>query len=134
MTTAAQVLVGLHTAFQTLDGLKAILDYEPTAITDTPVMYSLLDEVTPTRQGSLDVPRYRFLHRICFAWLDNRGAEQQLLFYADAVYQALEEDPYLGGLITLGRAKISDQSTGFILVGSALFRVLDSYSDVLAKR
>lgn len=132
MSEAQDILTGLHERLQTLDGLSPILDYEPASV-EPPMIYSLLDEVGRPMTGALVARRYRFLHRLVVLWIDNREAEQQLLSYANQIAAAIDADPYLGGRITSGGARIVDQQAGFTRINNVLYRILDSYSEVVVK-
>lgn len=136
MSTAADILEAIHVQFRArLEGIVGgILDYEPAAIQKAPLMYSLLDEVDQTVTGMARGRRYRFMHRLVVVWVDNRQAEATILRYVDAIPAAIDADPSLGGVLGSGIARIVDQRAGWVTIGGALYRVLDSFSDTLDKR
>lgn len=133
MSDARTILLAIHERFKTLEGIKALLDYEPAVIEATPLIYSLLDESHRTQQQSLTTRRYRFLHRLVVQWVDNQSAEQTILRYTNLIPNAIDANPQLAGTITSGIAVINDQVTGFVTINKVLYRVLDSYSDVTIK-
>lgn len=129
----ATVLAGLDERFRTISGLKAILDYEPTAIHDYPTLYSLLDSFEIERRGQVVVWKYRILHRLVFRWQDNAGCELELVWFVNAIPAAVDADPQLGGRITSGLATIAEGDAGWAVIGGTDCRVLDFYSTVVEK-
>ena len=129
----ATVLAGMTERLQTLTGLKAVLEYVPTTIQTTPLAYSLLESVDIRQSAQVTTREYRILHRIVFAWVDNEGAELELIPYVDSVPAAVKADPHLGGRIVSGYAEINDIQGGWVTIGSVEYRVLDCYSHVVVK-
>lgn len=140
--TAAQVkaalMATLGAAYEAADlpaGIPPIvanLDHLPEVITACPILCTVLDESPISRIGALERPRYRFLHRIAFDTSDPAGAERQLMAYAGLARPALDS-AYQLGLFTLGRAKVDNEVTGYWTVANSLYRILDIYTDTLAK-
>ena len=127
------ILDGLVATLGRVEGIKQVLDYEPTAIQTTPLVYLLLDSFEREVKAGLVQERYRILVRTCIQWQNNRGAEEQLVGFVTTIPAAVDADPTLGGAITSGLARMLSGSTGFLTVGGAMYRVLDLYADVFAK-
>lgn len=132
--SALSILEGLHERLATVEGLAALYDYEPTSTPALPAVYSLLDAIpTIEMTGQLLAYRYRFLHRLCVAWLDNERAERELLLLLDRCISAIHADRRLGGRLALGIAQVVEVQTGFVTIGNTLYRVADIYSVTLEK-
>jgi hypothetical protein len=127
------VISALHDVFEEVEGIEAVLPYEPTSIQAYPTLYSLLDKVERSSQGQLVIMRYRILHRLCFRWVDNETAEAHLIPFVNSIPAAVDQDPMLGGALPLGIARISEIQAVFVEIGGTLHRALDFYSDVLEK-
>ena len=129
----ATVLAGLHERLATVDGPVDVLDYAPTAIHDTPLIWSLLDNLEIRRNGQVKTKRYRILHRLVVRWQDNEQAEQEIIPYVDSIPAAVEADPHLGGRLTSGYAEITECQAGWITVAGVEYRNLDFYATVIEK-
>lgn len=128
------VLAGLHAVFADVSpAIPVILRYEPTAIHQTPTLYSLLDTAPRERQGQILATRYRVLNRLVFRWQDNEQAEEEMIPYVDALPGAIDSNPQLGGAITSGIATANDIEAVFVSIGGTVYRALDVYADVLVK-
>jgi hypothetical protein len=111
----------------------AILDYVPTAIHDTPMIYSLLDNLEITRSGQIKAKHYRILHRLLLRWQDNELAEEQIIPFVDSVPDAIDADPHLGGALVSGYAEINECDAVWVTVAGVEYRALDFYSTVIDK-
>ncbi len=131
--TYGAIVEGLHERFETVAGIRRIYDYEPATLQATPALYTVLERVERQQGGPLMVSRYRILHRLCLRWQDNEHAEEELIPYVNAIPDALDADPQLGGRITSGIARIAEAEAGFATINGTLYRVLDFYSDVVHK-
>ena len=125
------IVDGLHERFRLLDDLAVILDYEPTAAQDSPLLYSLLDgfvRVYDDVGESVEVT-YRTLHRLCIRWQDNDEAEQTLIALANAIPIAVDGDPHLGTRLKGDGARIVQGDAGWVNIGGTEYRSLDFYSE-----
>lgn len=129
----ATVLAGLHVCFATVSGINAILDYVPTSIPDPPILYSVFDNLSITRSGQIEAKHYRIQHRMVFRWQDNEQAEQEIIPFIDSIPAAVAADPHLGGALVSGYSEIESCEGGWIDIGGVTYRVLDFYSETLAK-
>ena len=129
----ANIIDGLNERFATVTGIVRILDYEPTSIQAFPTLYSLLDRVEYLPAGQVTATRYRVLHRLCLRWQDNERAEQELIPFVDSLAAAIRADPHLGGRITRGMATAVEAQGTFVVIGGALLRCLDLYTETLVK-
>jgi hypothetical protein len=128
------VLTGLHTVFEGVSPpIPVLLRYEPTAIHQTPTLYSLLDTVNRQRQGQIRAATYRVLNRLVFRWQDNEQAEEELIPYVDAIANAIDSDAHLSGALDSGLATVNDMEAVFVSIGGVIYRALDIYVDVLEK-
>lgn len=135
MTTYKDIIAGLHACFVSVPGLSdaTVLDYEPQAIHRSPTLYTLLDSWRDEGQMQVAARRYRIQHRLCIKLQDNERAEQELLAFIDTIPASVRANMTLGGRLTAGRALITEAEAGYARIGDADFRIVDFYSDVLAK-
>jgi len=129
----ATVLEGLHERLATVTSLVAILDYVPTAIHDTPMIYSLLDRVEYRRSGQVKTTVYRVIHRLLVRWQDNEGAEEEIIPFVNSIPDAVEADPQLGGRLTDGYGEITEGNAGFVTVAGVEYRSVDFIATVIEK-
>jgi hypothetical protein len=129
----ATVLGGLHTVFESVGGIAAVLDYEPTTVQVSPLMYSLLDSVEVTRAGQVMAYRYHIMHRLMVPLQNNPQAEQILIPYVNSIPAAIDADPHLGTVLTNGIATIESIDAVFVTFAGVVFRALNFYSNVLEK-
>lgn len=127
------VLEGLHERFQTISGLAAILNYEPTSIQTYPTLYSMLDDFEVARSGQVVAIRYRILHRLLFRWQHNEQALAEMAPFVNDIIDAVGADPHLGGRLTAGYSEIVDGETMFVVIGGTECLALDVYSSTLEK-
>ena len=127
------ILEGIVDRLNTIGSIAVLLDYEPTAIQDTPLVYMLLDRTEREKSGQLTAMRYRVLCRLCVPWMDNEEAERELIPFVNSIPAAIDADPTLGGRVTRGRAYVSEQVGVFVSIGGTLYRALDTFVEVLYK-
>ena len=71
--------------------------------------------------------------QIALRWQDNERAEEQLVPYVDSLAAAIRADPRLGGRIASGLAQVVEAQGTFVVIGGALLRCLDLYTETLVK-
>jgi hypothetical protein len=125
----ADIVAGLHARFRTVEGIGPILAYEPTAIHDTPTLYSLLDSYVRTPERGQTRMRYRILCRCVFRWQDTEEAEVELMGYVNSLPASIDGDSRLGGVATLPAAAADAQAV-FVVIGGTLYRAIDMYVEV----
>ena len=142
VVTYAEVVAGLHERFLTIPDfpkynargtLINLLAYEPKSIQHTPTIFTLLDGFRRERSGQLTAIHYRILHRLVLQWQDNEASEAELMPWVHALPAAVDQDPTLGGRITMGLAGISDASSGFVLISNTKYRCLDFFASATTK-
>jgi hypothetical protein len=131
--TYTDVVDGMHERLLTVPGIVACLDYEPLAVDQPPIVYSLLDAFERSQAGQVTTMRYRILHRLVIAWQDNEQAERQLATFVNAIPAAVDTDAQLGGRIPSGLARIADAQAAWVKLGDTTYRCLDCYSQVVVK-
>ena len=137
--SALTIWQGLFERFQTIEGLKAIILGEPTTIQETPLLYAayasasqIMRSQAPAR--NLDGIVHEFAVRLVFDYQSNPDAEMQLLTLADSVPYAINLDARLGGRLTGGVASCSSAISGFVLIASKLYRILEpSFAQVIKR-
>ncbi len=127
------VLAGLTERFKTVEGIVNVLDYVPTAIHDTPTLFSMPDGGEIRRSGQVKTREYRSSHYLCFLWQDWEQASAELVPYIDSVPEAVEADPHLGGRLTSGYAEINEWEIDFVTVGGVDYIAIRFYSTVIEK-
>jgi len=127
------VVAGMHARLATVTALKAVLDYVPTSVQDSPVLWSCLAGMKIERRGQIVAVTYRILHRVAIQWQDNEQAEMEAIPLVDAIPAAVEADPHLGGLLVSGFAEINECDPGWATIGDKEWRILDFFSTVVEK-
>src|SRR5437660_1224261 len=107
------------------DNIINLLKYEPRSIQTSPTLYTLLDAFQRNTSGQVTAMKFRLLHRICVQWQDNEESEAELLTFVHSVPAAIDANPTLGGLITMGVARISEGQSGFVIISGTKYRSLD---------
>ena len=127
------VLAGLTERFKTVEGIVNVLDYVPTAIHDTPTLFSMPDEGAIRRSGQVRTREYKSSHYLCFRWQDSEQATQELVPFIDSVPDAVDADPHLGGRLKSGYAEINDWEITWVTVGGVDYIAIRFYSTVIEK-
>ncbi len=119
----AGVIAWLHERYATVDGIAAMLDYEPRAVQKTPLLYSLLDNVRREPAGNVMEERYRIRSRVCLSWGDPAAAEAAVAAFAEAIPAVV--DP-------AGKAYVEEVDAGWATINQVDYRVVDFYVVVMA--
>jgi hypothetical protein len=127
----ANAVEGLNAAIATVTDVKAVLDHEPTSVQTSPLVYSILDGVDRQVTGLTVRVTYRTLHRLCIRWQDSEASEAVVQALVDAIPEAVEADPKLGGRLRPGDAQISRGDAGWAQIGNTTCRIIDFYSEVV---
>lgn len=127
------IVEGLHERLLTVTALKAVLDYVPTSVQDTPILWSALASMKITRHGQIVAATYRILHRVAIQWQDNEEAELEAIPLVDSIPAAVQADPHLGGRLVSGLAEINECEPGWAEIDGVEYRLLDFYSTVVEK-
>lgn len=137
--SAVTVWQGIEERMRAVDGLQTILLGEPQSVHDFPALYGAylrfarpLRNTPPAR--NLVGMDHQFVLRLVVQWVDNPQAEMQLLSLLDAIPDAIDADPKLGGRLLGGMAYISEGAAGFAKIGRVDHRVVDYTLHVLEKR
>jgi hypothetical protein len=129
-----QVVAGLVAALRArVPALKSVLDYEPARVDATPMAYVLFDASSILPAGQLSARHFRPLVRVVVQWVDNEQAERQIAQFVDQVIAAVDADPFLGGAITSGYARVIEQQGVFVVINKTTYRALDCTIDALSK-
>lgn len=131
--TYAQIMQGLNDAIRRATGIELVLDYEPTTVQVTPMVYSQFDGVSfDLDDGSdINVPTYRTQHSLVMVW-HPESAEQieaQLREYVVSVPATIEDDTSLGRRLANGRARIIDVKPYWAKVGDIEYLITDFISE-----
>ncbi len=127
------VLAGLTERFKTVAGIVSVLDYVPTAIHDTPTLFSMPDGGEIHRSGQVKAREYKSSHYLCFRWQDWEQATTELVPYIDSVPAAVEADPHLGGRLKSGYATIDEWEITWVTIGGVDYIAIRFYSTVIEK-
>lgn len=131
--SAMTMYQGLEERFRTIAGLANIILGEPTAVHETPALYTALARFERSQHGQVTAMRYVFTHRLIIQWQDNGAAEMQLLTLLNAIPASIDGSPTLGGRITQGLATMTAGDAGYIEIGSTKYRICDMTSEVIEK-
>lgn len=135
-------LEGVVAAVSRVPGLPGgVLDYEPAAVQQAPMVYCLLDGFRQTIHGGIIATEYDIMVRALVDWVDRPQAEHDLIPLVDLIPEAITADPYLGGRLAAegvgGIARISPQKeavAGFVKINGVVKRSLDTFVSVLYKK
>lgn len=118
------IVAALKTAFEGVTGIAYVLDYEPKAIHDTPMLYLLLDALDRDDEGPAGVrSRYEIMATLVVRWQDNEAAEQEVIALMDPVAGALDADITLGGMN--GFALVTRADAGYATISGTLYRIVE---------
>jgi hypothetical protein len=127
------IIPALATRLETVDGIRAVLPYEPKTVSNPPVLYFLLDSVVREQTAQLTIMRYRILCRLCIRWQDNERAEQEIFPFVNSIPAAIDTDPQLGGALNKGMSHVTEIRAGWIPISGVTFRILDFYVEAVQK-
>lgn len=137
--SAAACWTALQRKLKAINGIKAVVLGEPTSYQDAPlisVAYQELDRFLhnhpPARNLTGDT--HTFAVRLVIRWTDNTAAEEEVLRFVESIPNALDANPQLDSTITSGLATISSALTGFLVVGSTTYRIVEFTCQVIEKR
>lgn len=125
----SEIVAGLAVRYGTISGLKVILNYEPTSVQDSPLIYTVLDSFTREHTGTVVQMRYRIRSRLCIRWQNPEYAEGTLITLTNAIPQAIDADRRLGGVVRSAGVQAGD--AGWVSIGGVEYRSLDFWVDVL---
>jgi len=130
---------GLESAFRGIAGLRGVMLGEPSGNMDLPCLYTAYQSFDrPLRNSpparNITGMSHQFACRLVIQWQDNAQAEMQLLTFLDAIPDAIDADPRLGGRLYGGVAWCASGITGFVRIGDVLYRIVDYAITVLEKR
>ena len=124
------VLTALHTAFATVSGIQVILKYEPRAVQETPLMYSMLDSVDVLNEELyVTTPdyKYRVMHRLLFKWQENEQSELELIPYVNSIPEAVFASTTLNGGAL--KSYVTNIDAGWVDVANVQYRSLDFFTE-----
>ena len=125
---------GLHATVATVTGIKAVLDYEPSAIDIHPLAWILLDSFERAGAPAGQIGRrVRFMVRVAAPVQDSKAAEDELIAIAMMVGDAVERNKQFSGAITKGIAVPPDGRAGWINMGATKVRVVDTFVSAYVK-
>jgi hypothetical protein len=119
------IMAATVTAFEAVTGVHYVLDYEPKAVHDTPMVYLLLDDFDRDQapDGIIQTD-WRLLATLVLRWQDNEQAEQDLVSLVDSCAAALDADPTLGDILNGGYALLSGGDAGYIEASGTKYRIV----------
>jgi hypothetical protein len=120
---------GLQTRLATVEQIAAVLDYEPSAIQDAPLIYSLLDGFECRSETNTSRITWRTQHRLLIRWQDAEACEAELRSLVGLIRQAVAADRTLGG--TAADAEMVFGDAGWLNVGGTEYRSMDFSSEVI---
>lgn len=126
---------GIVTRLQTLVAAYPtllVLKYEPT-VPVPPTISVLLDSFVRSQHSNQTVMRYKFRLRLYIQWQEFEQAELDLDPYVNAIGDAIDVDPQLGGVLDQGIASVTDAKAQWLDVGGTVFRILDTFAEATEK-
>jgi hypothetical protein len=125
---------GLHAVVATVAGIKDVLDYEPDMVQVHPLAWITLDSFERAGAPAGQIGRrLRFMVRVVAPVQNSKAAEDELIFVAMMVGDAVERDKQFSGVITKGLAVPPDGRVGWINVGAVKCRVVDIFVSAYCK-
>lgn len=130
------LLDGVHERFLTVDPFTTarVIKGEPESIQNPPVIYSMLERMTPTEHANVMAFNIRFMCRVCIALQDRLASESSVRRLTVELTEAIESDDRLGNRISSGRAMVVEVLSGFARISNTTFRVIDLYVEIIYKR
>ena len=128
------IVAALNGLIEDVTGIVIVLDYAPTAIHDSPLVYTTLDNLTISRSGQVITDRYRIQSRLVVRWQDNEEAESTCVTLMPLIVAAVEADPHLSGVITSGWVEIVEVDAVWVDIAGVTYRVYDFYTSAVEKR
>ncbi|MBM3187097.1 MAG: hypothetical protein FJZ90_00055 [Chloroflexi bacterium] len=129
----ATVLEGLIECLKTIPDLVGVYDYAPTAIHDTPIIYTFLDRAEYKDAVQIETRHYFITIRLLVRWQDSAGAELEAAPFVNSIRTAVRNDPQFGGRITSGMAQVQECRAVWVTVGGVEYRGLDFTVDISEK-
>lgn len=128
--TALAVANGFLAVFRQIDGLRTVRLGEPSGNVELPCLYLAYQEFArPLRSNppatNNTVMQHVFAARLQIQWVENENAEMQLVTLVDAIPDAVDRDPRLGGALTRGLAYVDAGRTGFVTISGVTYRIVD---------
>lgn len=118
------IVAAVKTQLEAVSGIEYVLDYEPSAIHETPMIYLLLDGLDRVDGGDAGITTtYRIMATLVIRWQHNEQAEQDVLDLVDNVSSALDSDITLGGMN--GYALIVGAEAGYLDVSGTKYRIVE---------
>lgn len=127
--TYRQVVDGLEARYATLSAIKVRLDYEPTSIQNSPLIYTVLDSFSRKYAGTVVEMRYRVRSRLVIRWQNPEEAEATLVSLVNAIPLAIDGNWRLSGAAR--GASVQTGDAGWVTIGQIHYRTLDFYIEVL---
>lgn len=107
----------------TVTGMKYVMLGYPTSNQNPPLCYIEADSGERTQAGQLTSNTYRIIATVCVSRHDNTLAEKEIAKFIDALPDAVDADPTLGGAVNL--ARVDAWRTGNRPIGEMDARVCD---------
>lgn len=123
------VMAGLNERYATVSGIKVRLDYEPSSVQNSPLIYSILDTMSREYPGTVVQVTYRIRSRLCIRWQNPEQAEATLIALVNAIPVAIDQDRRLGGVVRNARVQTGD--AGWVTIGQIDYRTVDFWVEVL---
>src|SRR5262245_33396669 len=119
--SALTIWYGLEGVLREIAGLRTVKLGEPTGTLDLPGLYVAYEEFDrPLRNSppsrNLTGMNHTFVCRLVIQWVENDAAEMQLITLLDAIPDAIDADPNLGGKLPHGTCHINAGITGFATI------------------
>jgi hypothetical protein len=124
------VVESFDARFATVLDREHILDYEPGAIHEVPVLYSQLEGFSREYKGNSVHITYRTMHRLLCGWQDPEGAEKLLRSLVDRLPAVLDIRPWPERRIRIVQVLISAGDAGYSTIGGNEHRSCDFKSVV----
>ena len=119
----------LHVRLATVSGIKIVMENEPTAVQDSPLIYSILDGFDRDTVGTTAKTIWRTTHTLCIAYHNPEEAERLLRAFVDSITAAVAADPRLDN--TCRGADIIGGEAGFVKIADVVYRSMDFTSEAL---
>ena len=137
--SALTMYQGLEERYRTIDGLRSILLGSPTGDLDLPGLYTAYGQFDrPLRNAppasNLTGMGHVFISRLVIRFVDYAQSEMELITLLDAIPDAIDRDPRLGGRLAGGMAYCGDAQTGWAEIGGVTYRIVDYTIRILEKR
>lgn len=114
--------------------IEVILNYLPTALSEFPTLFAVMDSFVRTDSGGVVAMTYQVMARLCFRWQETEEAEREIRQFINAFPATITANAGLNGALQYGGlAQVTNGVVVLAPVGGASYRAIDFTIRILEK-